>query len=164
MRLHTLFGERREGVMVCFISDVKPISYNNSDKKKKYQAKLQKRFDGYKKLYPYLPLEGELASRIVYIHKSKRGILDVDNLSKPFVDAFSGIIYKDDEQIRYRECSRISLEEMDCIEVNYAGMEKKAQQELHALISKEADDITYFEIDTFDYEMVKVGKKYGTER
>ncbi len=55
----------------------------------------ENRFDGFKKLYN-LPLNGELASRIVYIHKNNRGVLDVDNLSKPFVDAFSGIIYVDE--------------------------------------------------------------------
>ena len=145
--------------MVCFISDVKPISYNNSDKKKKYQAKLQERFDGYKKLYPSLPLSGELASRIVYIHKNKKGVLDVDNLSKPFVDAFSGIIYKDDSQIRYRECSRVALDELGCIEVNYKGMEKKAQKELDKFISENKDDIVYFEVDQFNYDMVRIGGK-----
>lgn len=78
---------------ICFVADKKPISYN-SPKKGKYQAELQNAFKRFQDLYPDLPINGkELSSKVVYIHKDDKGIPDVDNLSKPFIDAFSEVIY-----------------------------------------------------------------------
>lgn len=44
---------------------------------------------------------------MVYIHQQRQGCIpDVDNLSKPIVDAFSGVIYEDDSQVIRRSASR----------------------------------------------------------
>lgn len=147
-------------MMICFVTDKKPISYN-SNKKSKFQSELQTAFAPYKKLYPQLPLKGELSSNIVYIHKDAKGLLDVDNLSKPFIDAFTNIIYGDDNQIKHRECSRVSLRDSHNIEINYTRMNEKAREKLEELINKGANHILYFEVDDFSPKQVKIGGRHN---
>lgn len=94
----------------------------------------------------------------LYIHKDDRGILDVDNLSKPFIDAFSDVIYKDDFLIKYRQCASISSKDCRNIEINYSHMEPKVAEELDRLIRTDARDILYLEIEDFSLRQVRIGR------
>jgi Holliday junction resolvase RusA-like endonuclease len=69
---------------------------------KEYKQAFRDEFNAkYANLYSGLPYEKDrLQSCIVYIHQLKPGCIpDVDNLSKPIVDSFTGVMYKDDSQI-----------------------------------------------------------------
>lgn len=142
--------------MICFVKDKRPISYN-SKKKSTYQRELKKAFESYKAFYSQLPLEGELSSNIVYFYRDQKGTLDVDNLSKPFIDAFSGIIYHDDSQIKHRECSCVSLRCDQNFEINYSGLKEKTAKKLEDYINKGAKHILYFEVGDFSLKQVKIG-------
>lgn len=82
----------------------------------------------------------------------------MDNLSKPFIDAFSDIIYKDDFLIKYRQCASISSKDCRNIEINYSHMEPKVAEELDRLIRTDARDILYLEIEDFSLRQVRIGR------
>lgn len=48
---------------------------------------------------------GELKAIIINFHQGNKPSLDVDNLSKPVLDAMQQIVYDDDRQIRQAEIS-----------------------------------------------------------
>lgn len=50
-------------------------------------------------------LVGELKVIIINFHEGNKPSLDVDNLSKPILDAMQKIVYDDDRQIRQAEIS-----------------------------------------------------------
>lgn len=81
---------------IFYVTNKKPLSYNKKGPNEKYKQEFRDEFTNkYSMLYQNLPIEKDkLQSCIVYIHQLKPGCIpDVDNLSKPIVDSFSGIIY-----------------------------------------------------------------------
>ena len=80
---------------IFFITNRCPLSYNSKNRSR-YQDILRTDFSNFISQYPSIPLNASLYSKIIYIYKPRRNneILDVDNLSKPIVDAFNNIIYK----------------------------------------------------------------------
>ena len=104
---------------VYFVTEKRPISYNNKKQLADYEKKLKKEFkDKYKRIYITkgikLPTKKVLATRVCVLHRfAKTQTPDVDNLSKPIVDAFRKVIYKDDSQVisRKADIRRIKAEE-----------------------------------------------------
>jgi len=117
---------------------------------------LTKEFEAYKCLYSNLPLEEKLYSKIIYIHK-KNITTDVDNISKPFVDAFKGIIYQDDILIDHRTCSKIKLEDLGLFELNLSVLPTEISERFSQLLESQNEHIVYYEIGIFSEDMVFIG-------
>jgi hypothetical protein len=86
---------------------------------------------------------GRLYSKVYYFHRGKRGI-DADNLSKPVLDALSGIVYQDDSQVMLRIVAKIALD-VDAYELIQSGIAPARYRRLIELIAEEPD-ILYVEV------------------
>jgi len=141
--------------MVCFVSQLKPLSIQ-SHNHEKYKKKLLEEFNEYKYLYKNLPLDESLYSKIIYIH-SERADIDVDNMSKPFVDAFRGAIYPDDGIINHRICSKISLDELEIFELNIGLLPDVIADKYIEYSENNSKHIVYYEVGAFTPKMVFIG-------
>lgn len=106
---------------IYYVTNKKPLSHNQKGKNEKYKEAFKNEFlSVYAHLYTWLPIKDRtLQSNIVYIHQLRQGCIpDVDNLSKPIVDAFTGIIYEDDKQIIRRSANIIELKDFDFMAVD----------------------------------------------
>ena len=144
--------------MICFVSSLRPSSVQSDNKKKKrYQENLKKEFeDNFKSLYPHLPINNKLYSKLVYIY-FKETDLDVDNMSKPFVDAFSGVIYPDDNVINHRVCTKIKFEDFQTFNLKIDKLPKEVAEKFNEFLENGSEHIVYYEIDIFTEDMVSIG-------
>ena len=81
----------------------------------------------------------------------------MDNLSKPFIDAFSDIIYSDDNIINHRICSKIALETLSFIELNMSNYPDQIAEKFDEYLGSNSDHILYFEVGEFKNNMVRFG-------
>lgn len=92
---------------VYYVTRRRPISYNNKKQLADYESELVNDFRlKYEALYTGagLPTGNTLATRVCVLHRFvTRQTPDVDNLSKPIVDAFRNVIYNDDSQVISRK-------------------------------------------------------------
>ena len=112
---------------IFFVSNEKPRSYNDNGKKKKiYKDTLKREFQRrYQSLYSGLPISDEtLQAHITYIHQigAQGQQPDADNLSKPLIDAFCGVIYCDDRQVIRRTADILALKDFDFVTVDASSM------------------------------------------
>lgn len=145
--------------MITFVSKEKPLSYN-SKHKADYQERLRQQFARYQSDYPQIPVSDELSVKLVYIHKDHQDIPDIDNISKPFIDAFSKVIYDDDFQVRHRECTRIPIEEYEnqAVEIKLGNMSIQAAENLISYLEdEEVRHIVFCEIRGFDVTQTIIG-------
>lgn len=142
--------------MVCFVSDLKPFSIQSRGYQK-YKLRLIAEFESYRVLFPKIPLNENIYSKIVYIY-SKKTDIDVDNMSKPFVDAFRGIIYPDDNIINHRICSKIMLEDFQLYEIPIGSLPIEIAEKFNELIENGSEHIVYYEIDKFSENMICIGE------
>lgn len=56
------------------------------------------------------PLTGTLKAIIINFHQGDKPSLDVDNMSKPILDAMQTIVYEDDRQIRQCEITHARID------------------------------------------------------
>jgi len=146
--------------MVYFVCNRKPLSIQ-SKHKAAFQNAIISDFSKYMTLYPDLPLHNNLYTKVVYIY-SKATDIDVDNMSKPLVDAFRNIIYPDDNIISHRICSKILLSEYSTIELNLDSLPEVVILELDRLLESGAEHILYFEVGQFNPNMVQIGEHHET--
>ena len=78
----------------------------------------------------------------IYIH-SKSSDIDVDNMSKPFIDAFKGIIYPDDNIINHRICSKIKFDELELYKLQSDLLPVEIAEKLEKLITNKSPHIIY---------------------
>ena len=142
-------------MIVCFVSGQKPKSIQ-AEGVAKYKQRLQQEFGYYKSLFPNLPISESIYSKIIYIHANSSDI-DVDNMSKPFVDAFKGIIYPDDNIINHRVCSKIRFDNLESYELQVDLLPIEIVEKLDSLIIDKSPHIIYFEIGLFSPNMVFFG-------
>ncbi|OEF98275.1 RusA family crossover junction endodeoxyribonuclease [Desulfuribacillus alkaliarsenatis] len=143
--------------MVCFVSALKPFSIQSKGYQK-YKQRLIEEFKPYKSMYAELPLRENIYSKIIYIH-SKKTDIDVDNMSKPFVDAFRGIIYPDDNTINHRICSKIMLEDFQTYEISIDDIPSEIAEKFNELLENGSEHIVYYEVNKFCKNMVCIGEK-----
>lgn len=115
-------------------------------------------FEKFKLIYKNIPVSSSIYSKIIYIHLRKTDI-DVDNMSKPFIDAFRNIIYTDDSVIDHRICTKISYEDFETIDIDISSLPDKVLNEFDNLIQNRAEHILYFEVGDFNNSMIKVGEE-----
>ena len=148
--------------MICFVSKYRPVSIQARNTER-YKERLQEEFKEFRDIYPDLPLGEPLYSKIVYIHKRKTDI-DVDKMSKPFVDAFRGIIYSDDNIINHRICTKIRLEDMAYCEIKLDNLPEKVAEKLDEYLSNGEEHIVYYEIGKFSNNLVSIGDEWNEIR
>ena len=137
---------------IYYVTNKKPLSHNKSGSTEKHKNQFRDEFnEKFSHLYSGLPITNKtLQSNIVYIHQLRNGCVpDVDNLSKPLVDTFTGIIYEDDELIIKRSASIIALKDFDFVSVNATYM---------PLEIFEAFNKYYIEVGQFDVSQIKIGE------
>lgn len=148
--------------VVYYVSNTKPLSHNKGGTKEEYKEIHSARFQQrYAHLYTGLPLEEEkLHSSVVYIHHNlqKGTTPDIDNLSKPIVDAFSGVIYVDDEQITQREANRFELDDLQFITIDYSMMPHEVATDLNEFISNQEQHIILFSVNSIELKDIKIGE------
>jgi crossover junction endodeoxyribonuclease RusA len=59
--------------------------------------------------WPHAPLVGELRAVILNFYAASRPSVDVDNMSKPILDAMQNIVYDDDRQIVQAEFAHLKI-------------------------------------------------------
>lgn len=142
--------------MVCFVSNLKPVSIQASGVQN-YKRRLINEFDNFKTIFTEIPLRNDLYSKIIYMH-SKKTDIDVDNMSKPFVDAFKNIIYPDDNIINHRICSKIKLDDFMTFDLNLSILPDEVAEKFDELLQNGDEHIVYFEVGNFKNSMVRIGE------
>ena len=147
---------------IYYVTNKKPLSYNNARKKEKYKQEFQEEFKTlYGHLYPNLPIHQKtLQSNIVYIHHQLQNgcVPDVDNLSKPIVDTFTGVIYDDDRQIIRRAANIIELKDFDFFAVDATNMPVEIFEAFETYYENKEQNIIYFEVGEFSVSQIKIGE------
>lgn len=147
---------------VFYITNKQPVSVNTRKVHVKYEEVIQTDFiANYSSLYENLPIEsGDLKTRITYIFdiKFEDQIPDIDNLSKPIIDAFRGIIYKDDKQVVDRNATRIRLEDFDFQIVDASNMPYPIYSKLDSFYRRKEKHIVLLGVSTTDTKTIRVGE------
>ena len=147
---------------IYYITNKRPPSHN----KKGMQEKIKKEYgddfnNRYAYLYKGLPLtEKHLESLVLYVHHQlqKGTVPDVDNLSKPLVDAFSGIIYNDDSQIIKRTAVILELKDFNFVKVEATNMPYEIYNELSHYYSNKENHIILFKVDNIVLDDIAIGE------
>lgn len=146
---------------IFYVTNKKPLSHNKKGSNQKYKQEFRDEFNNkYSKLYKNLPIEKEkLQSCIVYIHQLKPGnIPDVDNLSKPIVDTFTGVMYKDDSQIIKRTATILELKDFDFVTVDATNMPHEIYEDFNTYHENKEENIILFEVDKVVLSTIKIGE------
>lgn len=142
--------------MIFFTSSKKPCSIQGN--RDNYKIELASEF---KEMYPMCSpmLDIGLYSNLLYFTRGeKKGCeKDVDNLSKPIIDAFNGVIYGDDKQIRQRIVTKIVMNDYDIKELELSNLPDDIVNSFIEFIAKNEPHIILLEIGDFDNNMIKVG-------
>lgn len=151
-------------MICCFISDIKPLSIQAKGINA-YKERLIENFKEYKKIgeknsKQKIPIfnNESIYSKIIYIH-SKKTTIDVDNMSKPLVDAFIGTIYSDDSIIDHRISSKILLKDFQTIEISMDNIPDEDAEKLNELLEKGSEHILYFEVSNFSGNMINIRRE-----
>jgi Holliday junction resolvase RusA-like endonuclease len=139
---------------IFFVSNQRPRSIN-ADSVEKFKKRLANEFEAFKDLYDGLPLSGSLYSKIIYIYRGRKTDIDVDNMSKPVVDAFKSVIYSDDDIINHRVCSKIERNALDIDEIEFTQFPSPIAEKLDSSFSNDTEDILFFEVGPFSKNMIK---------
>ena len=147
---------------IFFVSNEKPRSYNDNGKKKKiYKDTLKREFQRrYQSLYSGLPISDEtLQAHITYIHQigAQGQQPDADNLSKPLIDAFCGVIYCDDRQVIRRTADILALKDFDFVTVDASSMPYEVYSDFQTFFSRKEKNIIFFAVSSFLPSQIKVG-------
>ena len=146
---------------IYYVTNKKPLSHNKKGSREEYKQPFRDEFNlKYSRLYKNLPIENDkLKSRIIYIHQLKPGNTpDVDNLSKPIVDAFSGVMYEDDRQIIERSAVILERKEFDFVIVDATNMPLEIYEDFNTYYEEKAEHIILFGIDTVLPSAIKIGE------
>lgn len=146
---------------IYYVTNKKPLSHNKKGSSEKYKQEFRQEFnDKYAKLYAGLPIRGtKLQSCIVYIHQLQPGhIPDVDNLSKPIVDTFTGVMYEDDSQIIKRSAIILELKDFDFVTVDATNMPLEIYEDFNTYHENNEQHIILYEVDQVALGTIKIGE------
>ena len=142
---------------VYYVDNNKPQSHNMSGRNK-YKRHHSDRFrKKYACLYTGLPTkENNLQTQLVYI-SNRNTSPDVDNLSKPIIDAFSGVIYEDDKQVIRREATLLELKDLEVITIDYSNMPPKIVEDIDECITDKEEHILLLTVSNVNYKDIMIG-------
>jgi len=144
-----------DNILACFVTNMRPRSIQAIGVQK-YKANLIEEFNKQGISFPGTPFSSALYSKIIYIHLTTTDI-DVDNMSKPLVDAFKGIFYVDDIKINHRVCSKISYKDFIEYEMNLTSLPSQVIERFDKYLEEKSEHILYFEIGYFSKSMLYIG-------
>ncbi len=98
--------------------------------------------------------DGNLYIRIVWFHSIER-VGDVDNIIKPIIDAFKGVVYLDDESIV--KCLSQKVYTKKDFRITQAHLPSDIYEELIALLGSEEEHIFYVEVGQLTSHSVYFG-------
>lgn len=139
---------------VYFAFSDRPQSYNNRASKASYKAKLSNLFTrNFSKLYTNLGLplsSNELQSEIIYVDGTRflSQVIDVDNISKPLIDAMQGIIYYNDNQVVRRVATRLNTNSYNIAQINISDLPFEAFDVAYNAIIKGKDQLVILKVKT----------------
>lgn len=148
---------------IFYVTNRHPCSYNGTSKAKlKFKTDVQTEFRvKYAHLYQNLPEDNKtLKAHIVFLHQFKNieDTPDADNLSKPLVDAFCGIIYKDDRQVISRKAEILKLQDFDFMTVDATDMPLEIYNDFQKYYLHKSKHIIFYEITEFLPSQIKIGE------
>ena len=146
---------------IFYVTNKKPRSHNRSGSNIEYKTAIQTEFtQKYAHLYQGLPFTQQtLHTHLVYIHQLRPGNTpDVDNLSKPIVDSFVGIIYQDDRLIIRRTADILSLKDFDFVTVDATDMPVDIYNDFNDFYLKKEPNILFYEVAEFSPSQIKIGE------
>ena len=146
---------------IFYVTNKKPLSHNRNGSNERYKNEFRDEFNNkYSMLYENLPIEKDkLQSSIVYIHQLRPGnIPDVDNLSKPIVDTFTNIMYKDDSQIIKRTATILELKDFDFITVDATNMPNEIYEDFNTYRENGEKNIILFEVNKMTLSAITIGE------
>ena len=122
--------------------DNRPVSYNaKTNSKNNYKNALQNKFrNDYAQCYACLPLTANLESRFIY-YTRVQDQCDIDNISKPTIDAFNGCIYKDDKQIIQRIATRYDLTPFETISIDCSNMPFEVANDINQCLQSKSEHL-----------------------
>lgn len=133
----------------------------NKKRKQAFKETVRSEFNNkYSILYTGLPIKGKtLKAHVVLIHQLIPGETpDADNLSKPFIDAFCGIIYEDDKQVIRRTADILKLKDFDFMTVDATDMPIEIYDDFETFYSNKERTILFFEVGEFLSSQIKIGE------
>ena len=142
-------------MLACLVTDLTPLSIQAS-KLQGYKKRLLKEFQAQRISFSGIPFSFSLYSKVIYIHL-RHTSLDVDNMSKPIVDAFNGVLYTDDKIINHRVCSKISFDDLGSYELDLKALPPEILERFDKYLSRGSEHILYYEIGKFNETMVYIG-------
>ena len=146
---------------VFYVTNAEPCSYNNVKKRAVFKNTVQSEFNTkYARLYTGLPINNKtLKAHVVCIHQlDPFHTPDADNLSKPFIDAFCGIIYNDDRQVIRRTADILRLNDFDFMTVDATDMPIEIYDDFETFYSNRERSILFFEVGEFLSSQIKIGE------
>lgn len=146
---------------VFFVTNRKPRSHNGRGSGDVYKDNLKNDFlTKYAHLYQGLPISNKtLQAHVVFLHQFRKGnIPDADNVSKPVVDAFSGVIYEDDNLIIRRTADILSLNDFDFVTVDATDMPDKIYDDFNNYYLNGEKNIIFYEVSEFSPSQIKIGE------
>lgn len=133
--------------MYAFLSTLEPRT-NRAGKNMSYQRGLQRAFET---AYPDTDaLGGDLYAASYYFHR-RRTQIDADNLSKPILDALSGLAYEDDFQVKVRYSGTFDLQ-LPIGVLDQTRMPQPAYSRWLGLINSNSPHVLYVEVGRLHYE------------
>lgn len=115
----------------------------------------------YAHLYQNLPeRKNTLKAHIVFLHQINNihKAPDADNLSKPLVDAFCGIIYEDDRQVISRKAEILKLQDFNFMTVDATDMPLEIYNDFQNYYLHKSKHIIFYEITEFLPSQIKIGE------
>lgn len=146
---------------IFYVNNKQPKSYNHGGSSEQYKHTLKSDFNKkYASIYNGLPITKDtLQAHIVYIHQRHTGnIPDVDNISKPIIDSFIGVIYDDDSLIIRRTADIIKLNDFDFLSIDATNIPIEVYNDFEMYIEHKEKDIVFFEVGNFNYSFIKIGE------
>ena len=139
--------------MIAFIVKATPRSVN-ARSCQIYKNKLVSEFE--RNNFSGVPFEGILYARIYYFY-SVKCFIDVDNLSKPAIDAFKGKAYLDDCALAFRASAKIDLRETNITEFDCTKIPENVFQDMLDVWDV-IENFLYIEIGFFANDMIIFGR------
>lgn len=149
-------------IPIFYITNQRPVSVNNSDKHMDFENTIRTDFEEhFYKFYSDLPLDSwDLKTRITFIcaDKYRDQIPDIDNISKPIIDAFQGIIYINDKQVVDRNATLIESKDFDFATVDATNMPIIVLKRLEKFYQRKEKNIVLLGVTTIDTKTIRVGE------
>lgn len=151
---------------VYYTTDKKLRSYNNRSNKTVFETELKNDFNSnFAHLYSEIPFHtNNLKTVICYLIRERKlpageSLPDIDNISKPIIDAFRGIIYDDDDLVVQRLASKINLDTFDVTTIDATDMPLEVFSKLHGFCSDHSKlYVTLLGVSEIDVNSIKVGE------